>query len=184
MHPFTTPPEPVEFWSANAADWLSGVGTVAATIVALGFGISALKTAQKDKKDREAQARRDQARVYCWAGAYVPAFEKGGTAWVKNDTDLPIHHLTVNIFTEPLPNRKSLNMGTSFMLAPGETRSIDLDAAHFDGELANPRVHISVTFTDVDGFIWTRHPNGALTPFPWDKLQMPTPLDEGRPVPN
>jgi hypothetical protein len=178
MLPFTQIPTPVDFWSANAADWLSGVGTVAATVVALGFGISALRTAQKDQKAREAEARRDLARVYCWAGVYVPAFEKGG-----KDTDLPIHNLAVNIFTEPLPNRKPFNLATTLMLAPKETRTIDLDAAYFDGELANPRVHIFVTFTDVDGFVWTRHPNGALTSFPWDCLQMPTPLDEGRPVP-
>ncbi|SDM02985.1 hypothetical protein SAMN04487916_12230 [Arthrobacter sp. ov407] len=76
-----------------------------------------------------------------------------------------------------------MNISTSFMLAPKETRSVRLDARNFPENLANPRVHIFVTFTDVDGFIWTRHPNGALTPFPWDNLQMPTPLDEGRTVP-
>jgi hypothetical protein len=68
------------------------------------------------------------------------------------------------------------------MLAPNETRSIDLDAKYFDEDLANPRVHIFVTFTDVNGHVWTRHPNGALTAFPWDRLLMPTPLDEGTPL--
>jgi hypothetical protein len=184
MRLFTQTPEPIDFWSANAADWLSGVGTVTATVVALGFGISALRTAQKDKKVREVQAARDKARVYCWAGAFVPAFEKGGAAFVRNDTDLPIHHLTVSIFAEPLAERKSLNMGTSFMLQPKEIREIKLEAAQFDAEHANPRVHITVTFTDVDGFTWTRHPSGALTPAPYaGSLQMPTPLDKGRPFP-
>lgn len=180
----TQPLEPIDFWSANAADWLSGVGTVAATIVALVFGISAFRTAQKDKKVREVQAARDKARVYCWAGAFVPAFEKGGAAFVRNDTDLPIHHLTVSVFAESLAERKSLNMGTSFMLQPKETRKIVLEASQFEPEHANPRVHITVTFTDVDGFTWTRHPSGALTPFPYvGSLHMPTPLGEGRPFP-
>lgn len=183
MHFIAPAPETAGFWSGTATEWLTSAGTVGATIVALFLGISAFLASKKDQKAREAQVRRDKAQVYCWAGSYVPASEKGGKAWIKNDTELPIHNMSVNIFTEKVQNRKHLNMGTSLILAPKETRTIDLDASYFDENLANPKVHIFVIFTDVDGFTWTRHPNGALTPFPYEKLQMPTPLDKGRPAP-
>lgn len=173
------------FWSGTATDWLSAVGTVGATVVALAFGIGALRTAQNDRRERRNQELRERARVYCWAGTGIPAPQQGGRAWIRNDTDLPIHNVSINIFTEKVGDSTPLNMGFSMLLPPKETRTIDLEASLFDPSVANPKIHIAVTFTDVEGYTWTRHPNGALTSVPWPdgRLLMPTPLDEGRPAP-
>jgi hypothetical protein len=92
----------------------------------------------------------------------------------KNDTDLPINHVAVNILSGPAPDKEPLSMATGLRLAPRETKTIEVEGKHLSPTLAYSQINAFITFTDVDGYAWTRHPNGALTPSPWDELQMPT----------
>lgn len=146
--------------SPNAADWLSAIGTVSAAIIALVLAFLGLWREHRTRVANETEARREMARVYCWA-THAEASENHSLVFVKNDTDYPVHGLVYHTTTDAALgwDRLAMSQGGTLSIPP---RAVVTEQLKFGVPAEN--VYVSMAFTDASGYAWTRHWNGQLSP--------------------
>ncbi|WP_193072629.1 hypothetical protein [Brevibacterium sp. FME37] len=146
--------------SPNAADWLSAIGTISAAIIALGLALLGLWREHLSRAMKEAEAKREMARVYCWAER-AEASEGHSLVFVKNETDYPVHGLVYQTTTDAALgwDRLGRSQGGTLSIPP---RAVVTERLKFGVPAEN--VYVSMAFTDASGYAWTRHWNGQLTP--------------------
>lgn len=146
--------------SSNAADWLTAIGTVSASVIALCLALLGLWREHRTRVLNEAEARRSMARVYCWT-AHSEASESDSLVFVKNETDYPVHGLVYQTETD-----RTLGW-TGLRRAQGGTLSVPprgVVTERLESGVPAENVYVSFAFTDASGYAWTRHWNGQLTP--------------------
>ena len=132
----------------SAGEWVSGIGTVAAVIVAL----------------RESSVARYQARLdkLCSVGGWmeIRRQQNGTPYWeitLLNSTDFPIYKW----YAEPVGELSSWHLCSSVhgSLVPG---SSNFEFPGYHGSQQANSVPLQISFQDRDGGIWTREPGGRL----------------------
>lgn len=162
----------------NLADWLSAIGTVSASVIALGLAFLGLWRERQTRLSHEAEARRSMANIYCWA-AHDKSVKGGSFVFVKNDTDFPVHGLVYHTETDRVLGWTGLRRAQAGTLSV-PPRAVVTEELKFG--VPAESVYVSMAFTDATGYAWTRHWNGELSPGltePGDRRK-PLHLTEGR----
>lgn len=139
----------------SVSDWLSGVATVIAVVVALVFSLRA----ERDQRDSKLAA------VYAWFAIPQTESAQGGNLWVKNDTASPLYEWSVTV-TWPMSKGDTATVSTGHgdhgLLPPG-THYFPLTGTEARPLPANDAdVQVEITFKDAQGRTLRRLATGKL----------------------
>jgi len=137
----------------SVSDWVSGVATVVAVIVALTFSL------RSEREQRNAKL----AAVYAWAEIAQDA-DRTGTLWLTNNTECPIYEWNIAVsWTDDDGEQRRASTGHSeYGLLPPGRHSFDFNSV----DVALPRndatVRVQLDFRDAQGRPFRRLSSGKL----------------------
>jgi hypothetical protein len=136
----------------SVSDWVSGIATAVAVVVALIFSLRA------ERHEREQKL----GAVYAWFTIQRDANAESGILWLHNATEVPIYEWRVRV--EYLHNDEEVEVSTGSedlgILPPGRF-SFPLHGTH-SLPSNDSAVRVKLRFRDANGRGLSRTPTGAL----------------------